>query len=120
MGGNEHTKYLHSHFGQITTAGLSLEDVDETVGGAQMRAFRRAVRPAPPWSVDWTIEDHLKYLPPDEQLHVRYTDLTPDAEVLTGEGWVAVGLYGSTADACIRACVRRAPNKLRLHPRLSA
>ena len=108
VGGSEHTKYVHSHFGQITTEGLSLEDAEETVGGAEMRAFRHDVRPAPGWSVDWTIEDHLKYLPPDKHLHVRYTDLTPDAEVLTAEGWVAVGLYGGTADAWIpRVLVRR-------------
>jgi hypothetical protein len=108
VGGREHTKYVHSHFGQITTEGLSLQNVEETAGGAQMRAFRHDVQPSPGWSVDWTIEDHLKYLPPDKKLHVRYTDLTPGTEVLTAEGWVAVGLYGGTADAWIpRVLVRR-------------
>jgi len=108
VGGTQHTKYVHSHFGQITTEGLSLADVEETAGGAQMRAFRRDERPVPGWSVDWTIEDYLKYLPPDRHVHVRYTDLTPGTEVLTAEGWVSVGLYGSTADAWIpRVLVRR-------------
>jgi oligo-alginate lyase len=108
VGGNEHTKYMHSHFGQIATEGLSLSDVAEAAGAGQMRALRHDPRPAPGWTVDWTIDDHLKYLPPDKHLHLRYIDLTPDAEVLTAEGWVSVGLYGSTADAWIpRVLVRR-------------
>ena len=108
VGGREHTKYMHSHFGRITTQGLSLQPVAETTGGAQMREFRHDTHPAAMWSVDWTIEDYLKYLPPDKTLHMRYIDLTPDAEVLTAEGWVAVGLYGGTADAWIpRVMVRR-------------
>ncbi|OHB76988.1 MAG: hypothetical protein A2W31_03450, partial [Planctomycetes bacterium RBG_16_64_10] len=108
VGGREHTKYVHSHFGQITTEGLSLQTVAEPSGGATMRAFRHDSQPAPGWSVDWEIEDHLKYLPPDQNRHVCYTDLTPGTEVLTAEGWVAVGLYGGTADAWIpRVLVRR-------------
>ena len=67
VGGTEHTKYMHSHFGQITTEGLSLAEAQETVGGAEMRAFRRDARPAPGWHVDWTIEDHLKYLARDNK-----------------------------------------------------
>lgn len=108
VGGSEHVKYVHSHFGQITTDGLALEDTQESVGGAEMRAFRMASHPAPGWHIDWAIDDHLKYLPPGKQLHLRYTDLTADADVLTAEGWVAVGLYGGTADAWIpRVLVRR-------------
>ena len=108
VGGREHTKFMHSHFGQITPEGLSLQPVEETTGGAQMRSFRHDLHPAEVWSVDWTIEDHLKYLPPGSDLHLRYTDLTPGTEVLTAEGWVAVGLYGGTADAWIpRVMVRR-------------
>ena len=108
VGGREHTKFMHSHFGRITTQGLTLEPVAETTGGARIRAFRQDAHPAAMWSVDWTIEDYLKYLPPDKTLHMRTIDLTPDAEVLTAEGWVAVGLYGGTADAWIpRVMVRR-------------
>ena len=108
VGGREHAKFMHSHFGQITPQGLTLQPAEETDGGAQMRSWRKDAQPPPVWSVDWKIEDHLKYLPPGQDLHVRYTDLTPGSEVLTAEGWVAVGLYGGTAEAWIpRVVVRR-------------
>jgi hypothetical protein len=108
VGGREHIKFMHSHFGQLTTRDLSLEAVHESIGGAQMRGFRLDGQPPSVWSVDWEIEDHLKYLPPGKQVRLRYTDLTPGAEVLTAEGWVAVGLYGGTAEAWIpRLLIRR-------------
>ncbi|NLX55137.1 MAG: hypothetical protein GXY58_08490 [Planctomycetaceae bacterium] len=108
VGGTEHTKYLHSHFGQIATEGLTLDEVEEPTGTMPMRILRSDANPAPVWSVDWTIEDRLGYLPPDRQPHLRYTELTPEAEALIAEGWVAVGLYDSSAEAWIpRVLVRR-------------
>ena len=107
-GGQEHVKYVHSHFGQITTSGLTLVPSQEAWGGEQMRGFQRDEDPQPVWSVEWAVDDYLKYLPADRSVRLRYTDLTPDADVLTAEGWVAVGLYGGTADAWIpRLMVRR-------------
>ncbi len=108
VGGREHAKFMHSHFGQITPQGLTLQPVEDPAGGDQMRSWRKDAQPPPVWSVDWKVEDHLKYLPPGHDLHVRYTDVTPGSEVLTAEGWVAVGLYGGTAEAWIpRLVVRR-------------
>jgi len=108
VGGREHAKFVHSHFGQITPQGLTLQPTDEAGRGDQMRSWRKDADPPAVWSVDWKIEDHLKYLPPGREVHLRHTDLTPGSEVLTAEGWVAVGLYGGTADAWIpRVLVRR-------------
>jgi hypothetical protein len=120
VGGKEHAKFMHSHFGQISPHGLTLQPAEESYGGAQMRSWRKdetgtgTVHPDRSqsqfraWSVDWKIEDHLQYLPAGHDLHVRYTDLTSGGEVLTAEGWVAVGLYGGTAEAWIpRLAVRR-------------
>ena len=108
VGGREHAKFVHSHFGQITPQGLALQPAEESGWGEQMRSWRKDAQPPPVWSVDWRIEDHLRYLPAGQDLHVRYTDLTPGSEVLTAEGWVAVGLYGGTAEAWIpRVIVRR-------------
>ena len=62
--------------------------------------------------MDWTIDDHLKYLAPGRDVHFRYTDLTDGAEAYSAEGWVAVGLYGGTADAWIpHVMVRRRANQ---------
>lgn len=111
VGGQQHAKLIHGHFGHLVPSGLSLQATEETLGGQQMRSWRKDSQPKLPWSVDWKIEDHLNYLPAGKQLNMRYTDLTPDTEVLTAEAWVAVGLYGGTAEAWIPRVVvrRRAP-----------
>lgn len=107
-GGREHTRFLHSHFGEISTQGLNLVPSETTRFGELMRGFRKDSQPGGRWSVDWTIEDRLGLLSATKDLHLRYTDLTPDAEVEIAEGWVAVGLYGGTVDAWIpRVLVRR-------------
>ena len=108
VGGVEHTKYVHSHFGTISSSDLTWESTSESWGGETMRGFRKATHPPGVWIVDWAIDDHLKYLAPGRAVHFRYTDLTGEAEVWSAEGWVAVGLYGGTADAWIpRVMVRR-------------
>ena len=106
-GGAEHTRFLHGHFGRVTTQGLSLVPVEPPRFAPVMRAFRRDVAPADGWSVDWRIEDHLKYLPPSSEVHLRHTDLTRGAEVEVAEAWVAVGLYGGTAEAWIPSVLVR-------------
>jgi hypothetical protein len=108
VGGSEHVKFVHSHFGRIDSHGLTWRAREDHGWGEQTRNVRQAVDPPRPWSVDWIVDDYLHYLPAGQQVRLRYTDLTPDAEVLAAEGWVAVGLYGGTADAWIpRLAVRR-------------
>jgi hypothetical protein len=108
VGGREHTKFLHSHFGSIQPQGLSLQPAEDTRFGGLMRNFQKDTRPPSSWSVDWKIQDHLHYLPPGKKIHLRCTDLTAAHEVLTAESWVAVGQYGGTAEAWIpRLLVRR-------------
>ena len=111
-GGGEHTRFLHGHFGQVSTHGLSLAPVEDTRFGQVMRNFRRDTKPSEGWSADWKIEDHLKYLPSSSDVHLRHTDLTRGAEVELAEAWVAVGLYGGTAEAWIPSVlVRRRADK---------
>jgi dienelactone hydrolase len=107
VGGGEHTRFLHGHFGRVSTQGLALAPVEETRFGQVMRDFKRDAMPAEGWSVDWQIEDHLKYLPPSSDVHLRHTDLTRGAEVELAEAWVAVGLYGGTAEAWIPSVLVR-------------
>ena len=107
VGGAEHTRFLHGHFGKLSTQGLSPAPVAVTRYGEVMRNFRRDSKPVESWSVDWNVEDHLKYLPPSSEVHLRYTDLTHGAEVELAEAWVVVGLYGGTADAWIPSVLVR-------------
>ena len=110
VGGKEHVKFVHSAFGSITPDGLSLKPAEPFGEGAQMRNFRKDANPPPVWSVDWAIEDRFKYLPPDKQTRLRYTDLTAAAEAVLAEAWVSAGLYDSTSEAWIpRVLVCRGP-----------
>lgn len=108
VGGTDHAKFTHGHFGRVTTNGLSLEPCDDYGNGTQMRSFRCDPKPSPGWSVDWTIDDRRHLLPTGSDVHLRYTDLTTDAQAATCEAWVQVGLYDSMEEAWIpRVLTRR-------------
>ena len=64
----------------------------------------------PGWSADWKIEDRYGYLPSKTDVHLKYIDLTSDAEASKAEGWVAASrsAYSSkTQDWIPRIMVRR-------------
>ncbi len=108
VGGADHAKFMQSHFGAVTTQGLTLQPAEDYGHETQMRNFRRDPSPKPGWSVDWKVEDHYKLLPPGADIHVRYTDLTADAQAYLCEGWIAVGGYNDTQEVWIpRVMVRR-------------
>ncbi len=108
VGGTDHAKFMHSHFGAIATGGLSLQPVQEYGHGTQMRRFLGDAAPQPGWSVDWRVEDRFQYLQPGVDLHLRYTDLTTGAQACTCEGWIHVGDYHAQGDTWIpRVMVRR-------------
>ena len=107
VGGTDHAKFQHSHFGQITTQGLSPSPCAEYGHGAVMRNFACDPNPRPGWSVDWKIEDRYKYLPPGSDIHLRYTDLTTGAQAITAEGWVVPGLFNINEEVWIPSIVTR-------------
>lgn len=111
VGGKDHAKFMHSHFGRIATQGLALKPASDYGHGTQMRNFKIDPAPQSGWSVDWTIEDRYNYLPKTEgglDLHLRYTDLTRDAQAYTCEGWITSGGYDTEVEAWIpRAMTRR-------------
>ena len=107
VGGRDHAKFMHSHFGEISTEGLSLKPGEEYGFETQMRNFKCDLKAKAGWHVDWRIEDRFKFLEGERDIHLRYTDLTAEAEAHTAEAWVSSG-FGSYADAWIpRIMVRR-------------
>ncbi len=126
VGGIDHAKFTRSHFGQITTEGLGksplppfekgeiegglhLRPADDYGYGTQMRNFYEDAAPKPGWSVDWKVEDRHQLLPPDSDIHLRYTDLTYNAKASTCETWISLG---GTKDAWIPCImVRRQTNE---------
>ena len=72
-----------------------------------MRNTRTDAKAGPGWQVDWRVEDRYRYLTPGAEVHLRYTDLTTEAEAGTAESWVSLG-SSSFEDAWIpRLMVRR-------------
>jgi dienelactone hydrolase len=107
VGGREHAKFLRSHYGTITTQGLSLSPAGEYGRGTQMRNVQCDTKPAAAWSVDWAVEDRLRLLEPGREIHFRYTDLSGAAEALVAESWISTGYYSSVGEAWIPTVIVR-------------
>ncbi|NUQ64340.1 MAG: heparinase II/III family protein, partial [Pirellulales bacterium] len=95
VGGRDHAKFMHSHFGKVTTAGLAPGPGDDYGFDTQMRNFRWDAGPQPGWSVEWQVEDRGGLLPAGQEVHLRYTGLTPGARVGVAEAWISYGGYGA-------------------------
>jgi len=107
-GGRDHAKFMHSHFGTISTRGLSLAPAVDFGYETQMRNFMSDGQPAPGWHVDWKVEDRFGYLEEGRDIHLKYTDLTDGAEASTAEAWVALRGFGGNETGWIpRVMVRR-------------
>ena len=114
VGGVDHAKFTHSHFSTLTTQGLSLKPDGDYGHGTLMRNFRTDAAPSSGWSVDWRVDDRYKYLPPGSEVHLRYTDLTAEAQASVCEGWVLEGSYALNKEdwlptLMIRRRTERAP-----------
>jgi hypothetical protein len=110
-GGKDHLKSVGSHFGAITTRGLTPAEGGEIGEGAIVRNLRTDPAPQPGWSVEWTIEDRYRLAAPDADVRLRCTDLTSGAEAMLGEAWVAPGGFGVNNEAWVpRVMVRRRPH----------
>jgi hypothetical protein len=108
VGGVDHAKFVHSHFGTIRTDGLELRDAEPYGHGTEMRNFRTDPNPRPGWHVDWEIEDRYEILAQDARVRLRYTDLTTGAQVSAAEGWITAGQYSTSVETWIpRILVRR-------------
>jgi hypothetical protein len=101
IGGKEHTKFMYSHFGKMTPHGLNLISSKPYGNETIMKNCRSDANPSMGWSVDISIQDHLKILSKHCNVHLRYTDITEDAQVSTAEAWVALGGYNSREEAWI-------------------
>ncbi len=108
VGGTDHAKFFHSHFGAVMAHGLNLSPGQDYGHDTMMRNFRTDPNPQTPWSVDWTIEDRYHLLPPGTSVRLRYTDLTTAAQASLAEAWVTAGAYDSVDEVWIpRLMVRR-------------
>ncbi len=110
VGGNDHAKFTRSNFSQLTTGGLRLEPAPEYGNKTLTRNFRVQCDAPAGWTADFKIEDRYKYLAPDAQVHLRYTDLTSNADAYTAESWTVRNLT-STDQFWIPTLVTRRQSK---------
>lgn len=87
VGGNDHAKFTRSSFSQLTTTGLHLEPAPDYGNQTLTRGFRVHRNAAAGWTADFKIEDRYHYLPRGAEVHLRYTDLTSNADAYTAESW---------------------------------
>jgi len=95
IGGRDHAKFLHGHFGTLETRGLNLAPDPDFGMDTQMRNFQRDASPASGWSATWRFRDVHSYLPDSAAVFLRYVDLTRNATAFTAETWVAFGFNNS-------------------------
>ena len=106
-GGTDHAKFLHSGFGQIRVEGLELRPAEAYGCGTEMRDFRGAEHATPGWSADWRLDDRHG-VRPEEEVHLRYVDLSEGVAAYVTEAWVSLGCDERNAEAWIpRLLVRR-------------
>jgi len=101
IGGSDHAKFTYSHFGTLTTSGLSLKPAADYGHETQTRNFRADTAPAPGWTADWKVEDRLHLLPAGAEVHLRGTDLTAEAQAVIGEAWISASGFSSNEDTWI-------------------
>ncbi len=108
VGGKDHARFMTSHFGEVTTTGLQLKPAPEFGHKTIMRDFKTDASPQPGWTADWRVKDLQGFLPKDAEVHVRLTELTPDASASVCEGWIVAGIYNSRTELWVpRVLVRR-------------
>jgi hypothetical protein len=91
-GGKDHAKFTHGYFGQLASEGLRLTPAPDYGNKTLTRNFREDPHPPAAWSVDWKAEDRLHYLAPGADVHLRYTELTADAQAYLCESWTVRSL----------------------------
>ena len=107
VGGTDHARFMHSHFGTITARGLSLLPAADYGHDTIMRNFKVDDSPVPGWEVEWKVEDRLGYLPDGSDIRVRYTDLSTDVQACTAESWIPVSSFNESAELWIPSIIVR-------------
>jgi oligo-alginate lyase len=100
-GGKVHTKFFHSHFGSLETAGLDLEEAPDFGHNTQMRNFLKDSAPDAGWSVTWNIEDRYNLIEDDTPRFLRYTDFTRGAAAGRCEAWIVSGMFNTSEETWI-------------------
>lgn len=111
VGGKDHAKFMHTQTASLSSGGLALSSGEDYGNGSFFRDTKTDLAPKPAWSVDWAIDDHFKRAVPGPDVHVKYTDLTNDAQASTCEAWVSIGIATNNEEWIPELIVRRKADK---------
>jgi hypothetical protein len=92
-GGKEHTKFMQSHWGKLTTDGLDPKPVEMFPGNEQMRNFQLDADAPNAWQAHWAIEDQYEMLDHKDPLGLHYWDFTRDAAAGISEAWIVANSF---------------------------
>ena len=107
-GGRDHTKFQQSHYGTLSTTGLTLAQGEEYGSDTQTRNFTMDPSAKPGWMAEWRFEDRFKMLAEPANVGMRYWDFTSGGVAGTSEAWLVAGGYDETSEMWIpRVTVRR-------------
>jgi hypothetical protein len=107
-GGLEHVRYMHGSIGNIKTTGMNNAAASDDFKDNQF--LRNVVKDSTPdigWTADWKIEYDPAQTGADRDIHMKYTDLTYNAEAYTCEAWICLNGYNHSDDAWIPKIMTR-------------
>lgn len=110
-GGHEHVKFMHSSLSTMGVEGLRLESTADAGSYMFMKNYKVDMEPDSGWSVDWKLEPGDIVPDFNEDVYLRYTDVTKNIVVYTADTWVALDGYASTAEAWIPRILSRKEKK---------
>lgn len=106
-GGSDHTKFNHGYFGELTSTGLTLAPQADFGFNTEMKEFKGDAHPSPDWQAVWAIKDHYGYLPPGQQVRLRYLDATTLVEAILARSWIAFGFQNDQTEWIPSLLLRR-------------
>ena len=98
-GGSEHVKYMHGSIGSIHTDGLTLSASNDFNDNQFLKDVMKSEEHDGVWSVDWKNEYDIENKSNDRDIHLKYTDLTLNAQVYTCESWICLKGYNHGDEA---------------------
>ncbi|MCC6145740.1 MAG: heparinase II/III family protein [Candidatus Hydrogenedentes bacterium] len=107
-GGGEHTKFVQSHYGDLSMSNLALAPAEDFGANTETRNFQMDPRAPGAWRADWTFEDKYQLLSDTAPRGMRYHDFTTGASAGTCEMWLVANSYNGGEEVWVpRVVVQR-------------
>ncbi|MBT3341812.1 MAG: hypothetical protein HN404_02335 [Gemmatimonadetes bacterium] len=109
VGGSLQQRFIHAGFGPLTMDGVNLQEGSPDPGLADeplLRAWHSDANGPRGWTADWQLNDHYDAAL-DEDIHLRYTDLSDAGMTATCQSWSLHGYYGERNEEWIERVLQQ-------------